>query len=292
MQQTIPVYSICNLLDEEELRQSCVVLSLNSFLAKQPKSAKPHRHSFYQVLLITKGSGKHIIDFNTYDIQAGDLYFLAPGQVHTWLFSKDAEGYIINFDVDFFSAFLAKNEYIREFSFFMGNHSYAHFLLKEQYASVTAIFEKLKATYLTVHAFKNRDLLKVYLLELFLLCDQLSNQKRTASQQMHTQFFLIQHFERLIERQYLQKRLPKEYADELCVTPNYLNASCKKVKGVSAGQLIRDRVLLECKRLLVNSDMTVSEIAYHLDFKDNSYFSRFFKKYVGCTPLEFQKKHH
>jgi AraC family transcriptional activator of pobA len=55
--------------------------------------------------------------------------------------------------------------------------------------------------------------------------------------------------------------------------------------------VIRDRVLLEAKRLLTNADMTAAEIAYELNFEDNSYFSRFFKKYEGVGPDEFRKRH-
>lgn len=76
----------------------------------------------------------------------------------------------------------------------------------------------------------------------------------------------------------------------LYVTPNYLNALSKDVTDRSAGELIRDRILLEAKRLLTNAKMTISEIALELDFMDNSYFTRFFKKYEGVTPETFRKQ--
>lgn len=83
--------------------------------------------------------------------------------------------------------------------------------------------------------------------------------------------------------------MPKEYAGLLFITPNHLNALCKASVGKSAGEMIRDRLLLEAKRMLANSAMSVSEIAYDLRFEDNAYFSRFFKKYTGHTPEEFRK---
>ncbi|MBC7552760.1 MAG: AraC family transcriptional regulator, partial [Taibaiella sp.] len=84
-------------------------------------------------------------------------------------------------------------------------------------------------------------------------------------------------------------RLPKEYAAQLFITPNHLNAVCHQLLGKAAGEVIRDRVLLEIKRLLVNVDITVSGIAAQLNFPDNSYFSKFFKKYEGSTPEDFRK---
>jgi AraC-like DNA-binding protein len=56
-----------------------------------------------------------------------------------------------------------------------------------------------------------------------------------------------------------------------------------------AGDVIRNRVILEAKRLLVNLDLSITEISYRLNFNDNSYFTKFFKKYVGSTPEEFRK---
>mgnify|MGYP001608602554 CR=1 FL=1 len=85
-------------------------------------------------------------------------------------------------------------------------------------------------------------------------------------------------------------RLPKQYAELLYITPNHLNALCNDVLGVPAGEVIRNRIILEAKRLLINNDMTVLEIANHLNFADNSYFTKFFKKLEGITPEEFRKR--
>jgi len=60
------------------------------------------------------------------------------------------------------------------------------------------------------------------------------------------------------------------------------------VFGKSAGEIIRDRVLLEAKRLLVNSDMMVGQVAEWLNFEDNAYFSRFIKRNLGVTPEQFR----
>lgn len=76
----------------------------------------------------------------------------------------------------------------------------------------------------------------------------------------------------------------------LYVTPNHLYALCKDLTDLSAGELIRNRILLEAKRLLTNAKINVSEIAVDLGFADNSYFSKFFKKYEGVSPEVFRKQ--
>jgi AraC-like DNA-binding protein len=101
---------------------------------------------------------------------------------------------------------------------------------------------------------------------------------------------LLKSFQQLINQYYRTMRLPKEYAELLYITPNHLNALCRELLGKTAGDVIRERVLLEAKRLLTNAGMNILEIAYELNFKDNSYFTRFFKNYEGITPEEFRKK--
>jgi AraC family transcriptional activator of pobA len=131
---------------------------------------------------------------------------------------------------------------------------------------------------------------RLLLLQLFVLVEKASAVNVNNQMVQHKQW-LLKNFRHLIEQYYREKRLPKEYADMLFVTPNYLNALCQELLGKTAGELIRDRVLLEAKRLLTEAvGMTVSEVSHDLNFLDNSYFNRFFKKYAKMTPDEFRKK--
>ncbi|WP_326996157.1 helix-turn-helix domain-containing protein [Chitinophaga sp. 212800010-3] len=84
-------------------------------------------------------------------------------------------------------------------------------------------------------------------------------------------------------------RRPKYYAEILCITPNYLNSICKDLLGISAGDMIRNRIVLEAKRMLIYLDLTVTEIACNFNFKDNSYFCKFFKNQAGLSPEAFRR---
>jgi AraC-like DNA-binding protein len=99
-------------------------------------------------------------------------------------------------------------------------------------------------------------------------------------------------FQKLIEKHFTELKLPMEYANLLYITPNHLNALCKEHLGIQAGEVIRNRIILEAKRQLINQQISITEISYSLNFKDNSYFSKFFKKQVGMTPEEFRKRTH
>src|SRR5690606_29780624 len=72
----------------------------------------PHRHNFYQMVLFLSGEGSHEIDFKQYPIERGQVYFMGPGQVHSWMFQGDMKGYIVNFDIDYFKTLLVQADYL------------------------------------------------------------------------------------------------------------------------------------------------------------------------------------
>src|ERR1700738_5493471 len=112
MKEKIPTYGICNLLDNAASLQDVIVYDMPDFLQSHQDLVFPHRHSFYQILYVLSGSGKHIIDFETYPVKAGSLYCMAPGQVHTWLFDGMVKGFLVNFNESFFSSFLLNSRYL------------------------------------------------------------------------------------------------------------------------------------------------------------------------------------
>ncbi|MCR6721813.1 MAG: helix-turn-helix domain-containing protein [Chitinophagaceae bacterium] len=87
---------------------------------------------------------------------------------------------------------------------------------------------------------------------------------------------LLKNFIQLINLHFREKKLTKDYAALLYVTPNHLNALSKDVTGRSAGELIRERIILEAKRLLVNAQMNISEIAAELSFERQFLFHEIF----------------
>lgn len=249
----------------------------------------PHRHSFYHLVLFTSGSGNHSIDFNQYPVKPFQLYCMIPGQVHSWNFDKNIEGYIVNFSTAFFKSFLLNQEYLDRFEFFSGISDYSvRQIPAESRDKIAALMEEiLHCSNMTGEP--SLDIVRSLLVQLFNTIHLLTSQwqRKAVPVQKYT---LLRHFQQLIERNYRSMKLPKEYADLLYITPNYLNALCQDLLGKSAGELIRERIILEGKRLLTNANMTITEIAYELNFQDNSYFTRFFKKQTGYTPDEFRKK--
>ena len=262
-----------------------------SYLAKHPNLTRPHRHSFYHTLLFTKGGGKHSIDFEFFNVQPGQVYFMAPGQVHSWAFEGEVDGFVINFSPDIFRHFLKDADYLEQFSFFNGMASESVIQLSnEKLEPIKVLYQKVVAESSSSQRPISSDLVIVHLLEIFICCERAKNVYTGPIRQQHNNT-VLHHFLKLLNRHFQQYRLPKDYAAMLYLTPNHLNAVCKELLGKPVGEVIRDRILLEAKRLLVNIDLSIAEIGYQLNFPDNSYFTKFFKKYTGTTPENFKKQY-
>jgi AraC family transcriptional activator of pobA len=94
----------------------------------------------------------------------------------------------------------------------------------------------------------------------------------------------------LVEEHFRKERQLAFYAGKLAMTPDRLNDHVKRAAGVTAGHLIRQRVLSEAKRQLVFTNQPIHEIAYDLTFADPSHFTRFFRKQTGTTPQAFREQ--
>jgi AraC family transcriptional regulator, transcriptional activator of pobA len=284
---SIPVYDICSI--DQRTQKDLLIERFGSYLEKHYYNLhRPHRHSFYHLVLFTKGKGSHTIDFEKFPVQPYQIYFMIPGQVHSWHFENGVEGYIVHFNEELFTSFLQNGHYLERFPFFRGNSADSVCLLPTaSHHQVTALFEAMLEE-VKEGKEQNLDMIRLKLLELFIAVERschYKNVRHIPQQKMQ----LLKSFQHLIDKHFRTIRLPREYAELLYVTPNHLNALCQDLLGKTAGDLIRDRVLLEAKRLLTNADLTVTEIAYDLNFQDNSYFNRFFKKNIGVTPDDFRK---
>ncbi len=100
----------------------------------------------------------------------------------------------------------------------------------------------------------------------------------------------VEELRRLVEENFRRERLLGFYAEKLSMTPDRLNDHVKRATGVTAGHLIRQRVLTEAKRQLVFTNQPIHEIAYDLAFSDPSHFARFFRQQTGTTPQAFREQ--
>ncbi|MGN0019786.1 MAG: helix-turn-helix domain-containing protein [Sphingobacterium hotanense] len=279
----IPVIEQCTVSYKED--KHLLADRLDVYLLNNRNLVFPHRHNFYHLVLFLEGSGSHEIDFKTYPVSVGQVYCMGPGQVHSWMFEGNMQGYIINFDIDYFKSLLLRPDYIENLSIFSTLNDSVFSLTEETLKQVVPLFDQLVGL---KNSPAEDDLKKSLLLYILLKLEQ-DYMPSFPTKTMDYQMMLIKNFIALVDKRYKDLHLPKEYAELLFVTPNHLNGVCKEYLGLQAGEVIRNRIHLEAKRLLILPDWTISQVAYELQFSDNSYFTKFFKKVAGMTPEEFRK---
>lgn len=236
---------------------------------------KFHRHNFYMIILIIEGGGNHVIDFESFSIQPNRLFLLMPGQIHLFQPDEKTAYFTLQFTTDFFSLVFNKAfPFIHHFVLDVSknnteelSHIFNH-LLKEQ--SANEVNETVLANYLYILIEKIKPVLK-----------SVKHQNRKSHP-------AIIHFKELIETKFNKNLQVKDYAELLNISPNYLNILSKKETGLSASNHIQGRLILEAKRLLIHSNLTISQIAHDLNFSDTSYFIKRFKEATKQTPKQFK----
>ncbi|MEM7028207.1 MAG: helix-turn-helix transcriptional regulator [Chloroflexota bacterium] len=255
------------------------------------QAAYPHRHDFYEVLYITGGTGTHFIDFNAYPIEPNTFYFISPGQVHYWETTVPIEGDILIFTNDFLLLAPADYMVLQELSFFhtVEGRPILH-LNDTDHLQVGLLFQAIAEEF-KVFDFRAASVLRSYLHILLVQIQRICaiQEAKTGDRQNTVAQKLTRQFKQLITKQFLTEQSVQGYADQLGVTVNHLNKTVKTATGYTPGQLIRQEIILEAKRLFQHTDLTATEVGYRLAFDDPSYFGRFFKREVGVSPGQFRQ---
>ena len=284
--EQLPVYSLHNFSSPERKSQE---FQVEVFDTKRHFSVKyPHRHDFFEVLYLAKGSGYHVIDNNKYEIKPPCVFFMSPGQAHKLEFSQDIEGFIFIFTADFYLLNRSDQNSLIEFPFFytvqqdnppLQLESEQDVLFVER-LFLQGIVELKRGSY-------SIDMLRSVLDLLLTTCSSRYKISDNTISKGKGQI-LVKRFYQLIEGNYLKNWPLSQYASLLGVSPNHLTQTIKQFTGKTSSQVIMLKQILEIKRLLIHTNLNVSEIAAKLNFDDQSYFSKFFKRETQLTPMQYR----
>ena len=245
---------------------------------------EPDRHTFYALFWVTKGEGFHHIDFTKHAIRPQSLFLIRPGQTHFFEVDVPPSGYSIFFLEEFL---YLNNQNESTELFYLIDRTPAFYLLENQTEVLEQIVDQLMIEYHN-DQFGNlaamqhlTQLLLIYLRRFYFESNSTILKPTNATH-------LSSEFQQLVDKHFAQLHGVKEYANLLGITPGYLSEQTKLVTGVAAAQVIRQRIVIEAKRLLAHTQLTVLELSHHLGFKDSSYFARFFKRETGQAPNAFR----
>ena len=234
-----------------------------------------HLHGFYEIIWFQKGSGTHYVDFNQYAIAPGTIFFISPGQIHSFDTKHDQEGYVLKVCAEMFDDFVGLSCVTVQ-----DKDSAALEML------VAAIQEELKKEDSLGHREALHALVKLFVI---MVRRSYAGMDPSAPNPHKVSYKAFLNFRKLIEENYCRLHTVKDYAALLNVSSKTLTLYVNECSKYSPLELINNRIILEAKRLLRYSVLSVKEIAFRLGFEDPSYFAKFFKRLVKQSPADYRE---
>ncbi|WP_417829834.1 helix-turn-helix domain-containing protein [Thalassospira sp.] len=249
---------------------------------------KPHRHTnLFQLLYITRGQAEITFDDQHLSMEAGQLITVPPGTVHGFKFSDDIDGWVISLTDHHLQEILAPAPKLLarlDQAVCVDTRSTS----EETNGPADFLISQLAREYYshnTGRLFALRHILGLLLLGIGRTAPQ-DHSARLSRQEQKTEKF--RKFQTLVETFYKQHKSLEFYAREIGITTTQLNRISKDIYGMTASEVVQNRLMLEAKRTLIYTDIAIQQIADELGFRDAGYFSRFFAKKAGFSPAQFR----
>jgi AraC family transcriptional activator of pobA len=246
----------------------------------------PSKHSCHTLIFVESGSHKMKVGHEEYETLANEIMVVAAEQV----FSLDNihnthNGYICQFHPEVLIGKYGNREMLNDFDFLKVSGYPKTTIPAEDVPLVISILKRLQKEY-TETTVANLNIVQAYLIALFY---EMNKNKVKPSKNSTAAETITNRFKELIYQTVKTQHQVSYYASLLNVTPNHLNKSVKRTTGKSAATWIDETILLEAKYLLYQTTLSVGEIAAEVGMEDQSYFSRFFKKHEGTSPVQYRK---
>jgi AraC family transcriptional activator of pobA len=258
---------------------------LTSFTSK-----RSHRHrNLFQILLIEKGGGEMSFETATARFSAPTVILVPATTAHGFRFTPQVtNGWVVSFTEDVTDALGDQSgEALARLKTVATNPilPLADSGEAKRLSALCADLHEEDSLAREGHRLAMRGLLALIAIEVVRLA---VSRARSGAVTLSRSDARVDELRRLVDENFRKERLISFYAEKLAMTPDRLNDHVKRATGVTAGHLIRQRVLTEAKRQLVFTNQAIHEIAYDLAFSDPSHFTRFFRKQTGTTPQAFR----
>lgn len=236
-----------------------------------------HRDDYYIVVLLTDGSAALEVDFERIELKTGEVLIVSPWQVHRKPAGEEwrADGWMLAFSPELLSE--DESRAIDEYS------------ISPQPLSPGETAFKDIVTLCSMLEHNNDDGNIVGALASAIKCIVISAIGKSDRGASGRYMAITLNFRKLLDKYLVREKSPAAYASMLNISEVYLNEAVKGATGLSVGQYVRSRVIVEAKRLFVHTSFTAKEVAYSLGYEDYAYFSRLFKNYVGTSPSVYMK---
>lgn len=241
-----------------------------------------HTDDYFVFFFLQEGSAKVRVDFKEIEFSDSTVFCTIPGQVHSIISLSNIKGWVLATD-----AVLVKNEYKEIFNKLHFENSKFQLSKKEANELLQCISLINKK-----YVLNNEPIMQSVLFDLvssFIGMIAEIYQKRFPAIKSNRLLEITSQFKTILSANYQTMKRPNQYASEIKISPVYLNEAVKSTTGLSVQTCIQNEIILQAKRLLYYTDLTIKEISIKLGYDDWAYFTRVFTKSTNLTPSQFRK---
>ncbi|CAM1347002.1 AraC family transcriptional regulator [Tenacibaculum insulae] len=256
-----------------------------------------HKHNFFEITFILKGSGQHILNDSIINYNKGDIFFLTPKDEHEFVVAEPTTFGIIKFTEQLFlekASFSSSNYWRKSIDtvVFHANiiaESVVH--CKNDQQQLMGLYTLIKSEMENALSYNRNVLTELFGALLIILSRNLKSTIKNRGIQTISNKEKIDGILTYVRQNVLDKEKVKikSIADQFYLSPNYVSVFIKKHAGISLQQYVIETKIKMAERLLKQTHLSINEIAEKLKFTDSSHFNRIFKKKVGVNPSDFKK---
>jgi AraC family transcriptional regulator, transcriptional activator of pobA len=252
---------------------------------------KPHQHNgLFQILFLQQGAAKIQIDDAQYDMAAGQILMVPQMCIHGFRFERNAVGHVVTLAYELINLLMRLTRQAGDGLVALSDPSIHALGDDAESGYIRMAFSALDAEYRGNAPYRKLQIEALLGAILIWLARSAPHHALAHAQESGKSAEHFANFRALIEQHFAEQKPLAWYARQLGITAAHLNALCRRTVGRSALALLHERMLLEAKRNLVYTSMTISVVGYAIGFSDPAYFTRFFKRQAGVSPKEFRKR--
>jgi AraC-like DNA-binding protein len=248
--------------------------------------------SYIKAMYLPKGC-KIKVDFNTYQTEGPALFFISPNQVLSIENLCSESGHFIFYNRDFYCIQIHDEEVACDGLLFNNISNMPMTAVPHQEAAfIDHLFHQIENEFMLQDS-SQEEMLRTYLKQLLIKSTRLWKQQYLGGvlTDQNNDPDSFRRFTQLVEAHYKEKHTVADYADIMLIAPKTLTHRFKRMNLPQPNEVIKNRIILEAKRLLVHTAMSAKEIAYELCYDDPAYFSRLFFIKTGESPSGFKAKY-
>lgn len=250
---------------------------------KHDWTIRPHSHPDHmQILVIVEGGGWITIEDTKWEIKSPCLIVIPAGKAHEIGFDSQTDGYVVTAAINYIRTVSVADRRLMDVclvgTVYLLNDADIH--LKD----IIDSFKQLHKEFIW-SAIGRRPAIMAQFLRILVGIMRIQMGINVVPEKRPSKDYeLIMQYREMVEQKFRKEKNLEYYAKNLNVTLPKLNQACKSQLGKTSSELLYERMIVEAKRYLLYSELTVAEIGYSIGFDDPAYFSRFFSKRVGIPP--------